>query len=430
MKGYIYFLVNEKNECLYIGKTGDIRGRMSQHYKKRAFNRCTFFEVNNTLILDVMEMYFISRYNPLENIEYKDIGPTSPVKYFDEILKNNSYQYHHYGRHEKIASLELVERERTISAELQNNNYYVYEIYKMIDGEDIEGCLLKKVKDLVEIGFCCDIDAEYQKLMRKVKSSKIEHDFAICCSKPTDRVDAYLQYIALSLKFYKDPEMKHIKGVAEFIGEYVDPLNFVDEYFLISKARYGFYTPESLSFNCNITDERVITKMLGLGELVKTDKSCSVSYDKLITSSLQKTLTSKHRLEDFTYVIALVDKYSTVIDYGIFNPEYPGLSDYGVVKLARDKAIRIFEKYLLIKGVESIRESLRAEVDEKLKDIIEVREYDKYNRRYYIDFDIYFVNNGSELDRVEYGLFRAMNMEYSAKLGGTKVIRSKIEIFI
>ena len=114
MKTYIYFLISDNGECVYIGKTGDMKSRISKHMKKRAFSNCIFIEIENTLLANLSEMYFIARYNPLENIDYKEIVWTSSIKYFDEILENNAYLYRFNGKHEKLKSVNLVKRERNV----------------------------------------------------------------------------------------------------------------------------------------------------------------------------------------------------------------------------------------------------------------------------------------------------------------------------
>ena len=126
MKTYIYFLISDNGECVYIGKTGDMKSRISKHIKKRAFANCIFIEIENTLLANLSEMYFIARYNPLENIDYKEIVWTSSIKYFDEILENNAYLYRFNGKHEKLKSVTLVKRERNIPPELLFTNFYTY----------------------------------------------------------------------------------------------------------------------------------------------------------------------------------------------------------------------------------------------------------------------------------------------------------------
>lgn len=409
MKTYIYFLINEMKECIYIGKTGNLKTRISQHFKRRAFDKCLFVEMNNTLIANVMEMYYIAKYNPLENIEYKDILGTVNISYFDELLKENAYLYDFRGKHKKMNSVTLVERDRNVPLKLLMPDAYTYKVYKRVKSDN--NCYKTKLA-LTEIGVCDSIEVQYDKLMKKVKQGKMEYDFKLYYFNHCDKVEAQLQYALLSLELYKNPEAKYIEGIADFIGEYFDSTSIRNKGDL-NLIRYSEYLPESLSVNCEIKDKEVIEYITSRGRFSRKDKSGLISYDEIVTESLKKNM-SRYKLDGITYVLALLDKNDVVIDFNIINPIHEDLTDEYFAYVMRLNVYNHLKKYAIIKGllvdIYNYNDSIRL-----VSDVVEIEEGLIEPNCFYINYEIYFIRDGSDLNNVQNVLLKAMEKGIPAK---------------
>lgn len=72
----IYFMLNEKNEIIYIGKTTNIKARLSQHFSKielelnkwkHDINYIKLIYFDNPVDMSIYEIYWINKYNPIHN---------------------------------------------------------------------------------------------------------------------------------------------------------------------------------------------------------------------------------------------------------------------------------------------------------------------------------------------------------------------------
>jgi predicted GIY-YIG superfamily endonuclease len=75
---YVYFLYNHEDELLYIGKTSNLRERLSTYFGKKPSERVgwkkdinpdtlTLFKCLTTTDSEIYETYFINKYKPKHN---------------------------------------------------------------------------------------------------------------------------------------------------------------------------------------------------------------------------------------------------------------------------------------------------------------------------------------------------------------------------
>lgn len=72
----IYFMYNENKELMYIGKTIHLNSRVADHLARRThtsdichnFNYIKYIEIDNEVLLDDYETYFINSYKPKLNV--------------------------------------------------------------------------------------------------------------------------------------------------------------------------------------------------------------------------------------------------------------------------------------------------------------------------------------------------------------------------
>lgn len=73
----IYFMKNDKNEIIYIGKTKNLNKRLYGHKLEKKkddwyseVKSVEYVSYNNNYIGDIMEIYYIGKYKPIHNIDY------------------------------------------------------------------------------------------------------------------------------------------------------------------------------------------------------------------------------------------------------------------------------------------------------------------------------------------------------------------------
>lgn len=69
---FVYFVYNYNEELIYIGKTNDLCGRMTQHYKSNKLNKEDIMYIEYELLSSlcdagVREIYYINKYKPILN---------------------------------------------------------------------------------------------------------------------------------------------------------------------------------------------------------------------------------------------------------------------------------------------------------------------------------------------------------------------------
>ena len=90
---HIYKFYNETEECIYIGKTKNLKIRISEHKNRTWWGevvKITYANFNNSYELNVFEPYLIYKLKPKYNIEYKDI---KDIKFDLPMPKFRTYSY-------------------------------------------------------------------------------------------------------------------------------------------------------------------------------------------------------------------------------------------------------------------------------------------------------------------------------------------------
>jgi hypothetical protein len=76
MSYYIYKHINDKDEVIYIGQTINLKERQDNHSSnsiwKDDIHKVEYAEVTDSLLMDIYEKYYISKYNPKYNKKDQD----------------------------------------------------------------------------------------------------------------------------------------------------------------------------------------------------------------------------------------------------------------------------------------------------------------------------------------------------------------------
>lgn len=97
-KGYVYEFLDENENIVYIGSTGNIKYRMKQHFtikrngkmgKKEydSVKTVQYAECDSRNGASIAEIYLIQKYHPCLNTEYSEWGETSIVSLDEKKLK-------------------------------------------------------------------------------------------------------------------------------------------------------------------------------------------------------------------------------------------------------------------------------------------------------------------------------------------------------
>lgn len=73
----IYFIYNDKDQLIYIGKSKNLAHRIIQSIKKRRGTKFAYILVKNPADIHILEPYLIVKYKPLSNTEFIELGDTS-----------------------------------------------------------------------------------------------------------------------------------------------------------------------------------------------------------------------------------------------------------------------------------------------------------------------------------------------------------------
>lgn len=74
---YVYRFLNSNHEVIYVGRTNNLKGRMSSHFGKaghlptdcyKAVTRVDYLEMENRVDMSIVELYFIGKYRPIYNV--------------------------------------------------------------------------------------------------------------------------------------------------------------------------------------------------------------------------------------------------------------------------------------------------------------------------------------------------------------------------
>lgn len=97
-KGYVYEFLDEKENIVYIGSTGNIVNRMKQHFTIKRNGKMGAKEYDSVKMVQyaecdsrngasIAEIYLIQKYHPSLNSEYSEWGETNIVRLDERKLK-------------------------------------------------------------------------------------------------------------------------------------------------------------------------------------------------------------------------------------------------------------------------------------------------------------------------------------------------------
>lgn len=94
---FIYRLIKD-NEIIYVGKTTHVLSRIYQHRQDKEFDLVEILQLKSDAEMSIGEIYFITKYKPELNIEFKDdsivdMGVFINIDYFESQIWMNVEEY-------------------------------------------------------------------------------------------------------------------------------------------------------------------------------------------------------------------------------------------------------------------------------------------------------------------------------------------------
>ena len=73
----IYFILNDKEQLLYIGKSKNLMGRIPSSLREKQGSKFAYLLVSQSADIHILEPYLILKHKPPKNIEFIEQGNTS-----------------------------------------------------------------------------------------------------------------------------------------------------------------------------------------------------------------------------------------------------------------------------------------------------------------------------------------------------------------
>lgn len=177
--GNFVYMLKLKGEIIYIGKTIDLHRRLLTHMQEKIFDEVYALEFENRSNMDLAEMYFIHKYNPIFNKEFKyendkiiDIYEFDILTWNKVILKKEDGKFNFHITNDikedlisnynelKILSenIRYIKNASSIFKRKRGERYYIYaeinrkqKLIKSLDNVDEAENLLSKIKKIHEM---------------------------------------------------------------------------------------------------------------------------------------------------------------------------------------------------------------------------------------------------------------------------------------
>ena len=144
---FVYRLIDENNEVVYVGKTEWLPTRTNQHFSKNSHLyskiknknlKLQYIAMASTTLMNIREIYYINLYKPKYNTIFMNDEPSVFISDFekdvwldysinDEILIQN-----------KLGEFNELVKIRSIFKRKRNNKYYVYMEIKNREGKIVQ----------------------------------------------------------------------------------------------------------------------------------------------------------------------------------------------------------------------------------------------------------------------------------------------------
>ena len=126
---YVYRFKNEENEIIYVGKTKNLKQRLSGHFGKQGHlpekcykevRKVEFLTFEKESLMGIKELYYISTFQPKYNIEGK-----KEYLYFEALEQGDEWREYLYAKkfiNETLSKreLELLEENATLRQQIIN----------------------------------------------------------------------------------------------------------------------------------------------------------------------------------------------------------------------------------------------------------------------------------------------------------------------
>ena len=166
---FVYRLVNDENEVVYVGKTESLPTRTNQHFSKNSHLfprlkkdeklRLQYIAMTSSALMDIREIYYINLYKPKYNMTYMNDEPSIFISDFktdvwlDYINSEDVKVQNYTNEKNEFANV------RSIFKRKRGNRYCVYVEIKNFDGKN---------KQILKGSFVNEIEAD--SLLKKLKA--------------------------------------------------------------------------------------------------------------------------------------------------------------------------------------------------------------------------------------------------------------------
>lgn len=170
---FVYRLIDENNEIVYVGKTESLPTRTNQHFSKNSHLypkvkgsklRLQYIAMASTSLMQIREIYYINLYKPRYNTIFMNDEPSIFISDFANDVWLDYVPSKEIAIQNKLGYFNEFKKIKTIFKRKRNNKYYVY-----IEVEEGKG----KTKQISKGSF--DNEEEANKLLKLLKEQNIKH---------------------------------------------------------------------------------------------------------------------------------------------------------------------------------------------------------------------------------------------------------------
>lgn len=165
---FVYRLLNEDDEIIYVGKTNSLPTRTNQHFSKFSHiypktqgeaTKIQYLAMYSTSMMDMREIYYINLYKPKYNTKYMYDEPKFMISEFSKDI----WQDYNLTEIKNINKEQLNQAIKSVFKRKRNGKYLVYteilnidgkrkQIFKgSFDSEKEATALVKELKDICRL---------------------------------------------------------------------------------------------------------------------------------------------------------------------------------------------------------------------------------------------------------------------------------------
>ena len=170
---FVYRLIDENDEIVYVGKTESLPTRTNQHFSKNGHLypkikgeklRLQYIAMASTSLMQIREIYYINLYKPKYNTIFMNNEPSIFISDFEKDVWLDYSPGEEIAIQNKLGQFNEFQKIKTIFKRKRRNKFYVYiEIYTTDE----------KTKQILKGSFLDESEAD--KLLDLLKKQKVEY---------------------------------------------------------------------------------------------------------------------------------------------------------------------------------------------------------------------------------------------------------------